>query len=112
MALIVSKIHCQRPLWYKQHNYLILSSLIFSSPLWMQEAGGAAVGVQGASAVTPLYISKLNTVFQLMAVAGFLLHAQTGWPPLAVLDVAAAVTTGTTVMSGAAYVQAFRKGHL
>jgi phosphatidylglycerophosphate synthase len=86
--------------------------MMYLCPLWMQEAGRAVTGVQGAGAVSPLYISKLNTVLQLMAVAGFLLHAQTGWPPLAVLDVAAAVTTGTTVLSGAAYVQAFRKGHL
>ena len=78
----------------------------------MQEAGGAAAGGQGAGALSPLYISKLNTVLQLMAVAGFLLHTQTGWPPLEVLNVAAAVTTGTTVLSGAAYVQAFRKGQL
>ena len=76
----------------------------------MQGNSGAASNVQGASAVTPLYVSKVNTVFQLATVAGFLLHAHTGWPPLALLDVAAIVTTSATVLSGAAYIQAFRTG--
>jgi hypothetical protein len=76
----------------------------------LQESSSAASDGNGAGAVTPLYISKINTVFQLTTVAGFLLHAHSGWPPVALLDVAAIVTTGTTVLSGAAYVQAFRTG--
>lgn len=67
-------------------------------------------GVEGAGKVTPLYVSKVNTVLQLGTVAGFLLHAYVGWPPTAVLDVAAVATAATTVLSGAAYVQAYRRG--
>ena len=44
---------------------------------------------------------------QLATVSGFLLHAAAGWPPLEALNVAAAVTAGTTVISGAAYVRVF-----
>lgn len=75
-------------------------------------SSSSADGVQGAGSVMPLYISKLNTVLQLGTVAGFLLHAYAGWPPTVVLDAAAIVTAGTTVLSGAAYVQAFRKGRV
>lgn len=66
-------------------------------------------GVPVAAKVQPLYLSKVNTVVQLATVSGFLLDACTGeWMSPAVLNAAAVAATGTTVMSGIAYVHSYR----
>lgn len=68
--------------------------------------------MHGAGSVKPLYVSKVNTVLQLVTVSGFLLHACVGWPAGGILDAAALATAGTTLLSGIAYVQAYRKGNI
>jgi len=65
-------------------------------------------GAPPAQKVQPLYISKVNTVFQLATVSAFLLDACFGGSPAGWLDAAAVITTGTTVWSGGAYVYAYR----
>ena len=76
--------------------------------------GGGGSGGSGrapaAPLVQPLYISKVNTVFQLSLVGMCMLDAWAGWPGGAAIAAGSAATTGTTVASLWAYVRAYRAG--
>ncbi|KAL4433869.1 hypothetical protein ABPG75_000310 [Micractinium tetrahymenae] len=77
--------------------------------------GGGSGGSSPAPAaplVQPLYISKVNTVFQLGLVGTCILHSWLGWPGEGALWAASALTAGTTVWSCAAYFRAYRKGRV
>jgi cardiolipin synthase (CMP-forming) len=73
-----------------------LGALVYR--LWFGPLGGR-----------PTALSKLNTLLQLGYVALILLHAAAGTPPRWVLDLAAAVTLATTVLSGLHYVVTFTR---
>jgi phosphatidylglycerophosphate synthase len=61
----------------------------------------------------PLFVSKVNTVAQLALVSSALTHAWVGWPPHElVTHILGPLTAGTTVLSGLAYVQAYRQGRV
>ena len=63
-----------------------------------------------AEFVQPLYISKLNTVFQLALIGGCITHSWYGWPSEQVLWGLGGVTALATLASFAAYVQVYRQG--
>lgn len=65
-----------------------------------------------APLVQPLYISKVNTVFQLGLVGTCILHSWLGWPGEGAVWAASALTAGTTAASCAAYFQAYRQGRV
>lgn len=67
---------------------------------------------QPAAFVQPLYISKVNTCFQLLLVGGCLTSSWYGWPPQEVLLSLGVVTGGTTVASSAAYARAYLQGKI
>ncbi len=73
---------------------------------------GHAEAAPPAPFVQPLYISKVNTVFQLGLIAGCIGQSWYGWPPHEVLLALGGVTGLTTVASFAAYVRAYRRGKL
>ena len=62
--------------------------------------------------VQPLYISKVNTCFQLLLVGGCLSSSWYAWPPHEAILVLGVVTGGTTLASCIAYVRAFLKGSI
>lgn len=66
--------------------------------------------VPPAEFVQPLYISKLNTVFQLALIGGCITHSWYGWPSEELLWGLGGVTALATLASFAAYVQVYRKG--
>ncbi len=74
-------------------------------------AGGSSLA-PAAPLVQPLYISKVNTVFQLGLVGTCILHSWLGWPGEGPVWAASALTAGTTVWSCAAYFQAYRQGRV
>ena len=79
----------------------------------MLQAEGAANQdsvVPPAEFVQPLYISKLNTVFQLGLIAGCISHSWYSWPSEDVLWGLGGVTALATLASFAAYVQVYRRG--
>lgn len=91
-----------------------------SGPGGLPAAGGDAGSSGGdgggpapaAPLVQPLYISKVNTVFQLGLVGTCILHSWLGWPGEGAVWAASALTAGTTVWSCAAYFQAYRQGRV
>lgn len=66
--------------------------------------------VPPAELIQPLYISKLNTVFQLGLIAGCISHSWYGWPSEQLLWGLGGTTALATVASFAAYVQVYRRG--
>lgn len=80
------------------------------------EGGGSGQGggspAPAAPLVQPLYISKVNTVFQLGLVGTCILHSWLGWPGEGAVWAASALTAGTTAASCAAYFQAYRQGRV
>ena len=62
--------------------------------------------------VQPLYISKVNTCFQLLLVGGCLSSSWYAWPPQEAILVLGFVTGSTTLASCVAYVRAFLKGSI
>lgn len=66
-------------------------------------------GVAAAAPVTPLLISKVNTVLQLGLVGGCALQGMIGWPAGEALLSLGMLTAGTTIWSAAAYARAFLK---
>jgi phosphatidylglycerophosphate synthase len=81
--------------------------------------GGAAAAVGGggtpapaAPLVKPLYVSKVNTVFQLGLVGACMLKAWLGWPGEEVVWAASGLTAGTTVWSSWAYLRAYQQNKL
>jgi phosphatidylglycerophosphate synthase len=62
--------------------------------------------------VQPLFISKVNTVFQLGLVGTCMLHAWLGSPGEGVVWAGSVLTAGTTLWTTAAYLRAFRQGRL
>lgn len=75
--------------------------------------GGAAGGeAPAAPFVEPLYISKVNTCFQLGLAGVCMARAWLGWPGEDAVWWAAAGTAGTTVWSCTAYVRAYAAGNL
>ncbi|GAB4819862.1 hypothetical protein N2152v2_006908 [Parachlorella kessleri] len=76
------------------------------------QAEERAGGAPAAPFVEPLYISKVNTCFQLVLVGACMSRAWLGVPSDDVVWWLAASTAGTTVWSCAAYITAFRAGRL
>ena len=84
------------------------------------EGVSAASGAHGTSGedyvvppaefIQPLYISKLNTVFQLALIGGCITHSWYDWPSEHVLWGLGGVTALATLASFAAYVQVYRQG--
>jgi cardiolipin synthase len=74
--------------------------------------GGVIVlGVLGQPVtIRPLYVSKLNTVFQITLIAGTLLQGGFGLPIPWLIPVLIWVVAGTTLASGAAYVWVTARG--
>jgi len=68
--------------------------------------------VPPAEFVQPLYVSKLNTVFQLCLIAGCISHSWYGWPTEDVLWGLGGITALATLGSFAAYVQVYRRGNM
>lgn len=60
--------------------------------------------------VQPLYISKVNTCFQLLLVGGCLTNSWYAWPPPEALAVLGVATGGTTLASCGAYARAYLSG--
>lgn len=60
----------------------------------------------------PLYISKVNTVFQLGLVGTCIMHSWLGWPGEAAVWAGSALTAGTTLASCAAYLRAYQQGRV
>ena len=62
--------------------------------------------------VQPLYISKVNTCFQLLLVGGCLSSSWYAWPSQEAILTVGTITGGTTFASCIAYVRAFLKGSI
>ena len=77
-----------------------------------QEAAVGVQSVQPAAFVQPLYISKVNTCFQLLLVGGCLTSSWYAWPPQEVLFSIGVITGGTTLASTAAYARAYMQGKI
>lgn len=77
-----------------------------------QEAALGVQSVQPAAFVQPLYISKVNTCFQLLLVGGCLTSSWYAWPPQEVLFSFGVITGGTTLASTAAYARAYMQGKI
>ncbi len=60
--------------------------------------------------VQPLYISKVNTCFQLLLVGGCLTSSWYAWPPQEALAALGVATGGTTLASCGAYARAYLSG--
>ncbi|DBB04287.1 TPA: hypothetical protein ACH3X1_012784 [Trebouxia sp. C0004] len=60
--------------------------------------------------VQPLYISKVNTCFQLLLVGGCLTSSWYAWPPQEALTALGVATGGTTLASCGAYARAYMNG--
>ncbi|KAL3141820.1 hypothetical protein ABBQ32_004493 [Trebouxia sp. C0010 RCD-2024] len=79
------------------------------------QTGQAAEGkgsIPPAVFVQPLYISKVNTCFQLLLVGGCLSSSWYAWPLQEAILVLGAVTGSLTLASCAAYVRVFFKGNV
>eukprot|EP00887_Chlorella_sp_A99_P003727 scaffold7.g3727.t1 len=77
-----------------------------------QQQGSGGGEVHAAPLVQPLYISKVNTAFQLGLVAACISRAWLGWPGEDAVWWGSAATAGTTVWSCAAYVHAYAQGRV
>ena len=77
-----------------------------------QSTGSSTASVAPAAFVQPLYISKVNTVFQLCLIAGCIGNSWYGWPPEDMLWVLGGITGVTTLGSFAAYIRVYRQGKL
>ena len=84
------------------------------------QAAGQAAGAAGARSspapaaplVQPLFVSKVNTVFQLGMVGTCILQSWQGWPGEGAVLAGSALTAGTTLWSCWAYLQAYRQGRV
>lgn len=76
------------------------------------DAGRASTSGKAPPAVfiQPLYISKVNTCFQLLLVGGCLTSSWYAWPPQEALAALGVATGGTTLASCGAYARAFLSG--
>lgn len=72
----------------------------------------SAAPVVPAAFVQPLYISKVNTVFQLCLIAGCIGNSWYGFPPEDMLWILGGITGVTTLGSFAAYIRVYRQGKL
>lgn len=75
-----------------------------------REAPGGGAHAHAAPLVKPLYISKVNTCFQLGLVGACVGHAWLGVPSEAWVWGGSVLTAGTTVASCLAYFKAYRDG--
>ncbi|BDA47473.1 probable cardiolipin synthase (CMP-forming) [Coccomyxa sp. Obi] len=78
----------------------------------VESKDSSAAPVAPAGFVQPLYISKVNTVFQLCLIAGCIGNSWYGWPPEDMLWVLGGITGVTTLGSFAAYIRVYRQGKL
>ena len=72
-------------------------------------SSGKAVPSKPAPFVQPLYVSKLNTVAQILLVASCITASSHAWPPQEVILGLGGVTGGLTIASGLAYWQKHRQ---
>ena len=70
----------------------------------------SSFSTQPAAFVQPLYISKVNTCFQLLLVGGCLTSSWYAWPSEQALLALGGLTGATTLASCGAYVRAYLKG--
>lgn len=75
-----------------------------------EQAAEGKGSIPPAVFVQPLYISKVNTCFQLLLVGGCLSSSWYAWPPQEAILVLGVMTGGLTLASCAAYVRVFIKG--
>lgn len=71
------------------------------------EPASANTGIPPAAFVQPLYISKVNTCFQLLLVGGCLSSSWYAWPTQETILVLGLITGGTTLASCIAYARVF-----
>ena len=79
-------------------------------PTSEQGQAGVAGKAPPAAFVQPLYISKVNTCFQLLLVGSCLTQSWYAWPPQEAVFALGVVTGGTTLASCGAYVRAYING--
>lgn len=77
-----------------------------------QHSDASAHSTQPAAFMQPLYISKVNTCFQLLLVGGCLSSSWYAWPSQEVLFGLGVLTGCTTVGSSAAYASAYLRGKI
>jgi len=65
-----------------------------------------------APSVKPIFISKLNTVFQIVLVVGAICEGALGIPNTQWVEGLGYVTAATTLASGAIYVRMYSKGQM
>lgn len=65
-----------------------------------------------APGIKPLFISKVNTVFQLSLISSCMLDAWIAWPGQDIVWSIGAMTAGTTIWSSVAYYIAYSRGQL
>lgn len=65
-----------------------------------------------APSVKPIFISKLNTVFQIVLVVGAISNGALGIPNTEWVEGLGYVTAATTLASGAIYVRMYSKGQM
>lgn len=78
----------------------------------VEQAAMSKSSIPPAVFVQPLYISKVNTCFQLLLVGGCLSSSWYAWPPQEAILVLGIATGGLTLASCAAYVSVFFKGSI
>ncbi|QDZ19774.1 putative phosphatidylglycerophosphate synthase [Chloropicon primus] len=62
--------------------------------------------------VKPIFISKLNTVFQIALVVGAISNGGLSWPDAQLVQGLGYLTAATTITSGAIYVRMYFKGQM
>ncbi len=74
--------------------------------------GGGGGHAPAAPMVKPIFISKLNTVFQIGLVVSAISHGAMSWPDGPFVSGLGYVTAATTLASGAIYIRMYAKGQL
>jgi len=62
--------------------------------------------------VKPIFISKLNTVFQIALVSSAITHGAVAWPSADLVEGLGYLTAATTITSGLIYVRMYFKGQM
>lgn len=82
-----------------------------AAPQPASDEPAAAHRPPAAAFVKPLYISKVNTCLQFVLIGSCLTHPWLDVPSAEMVSALGILTASTTVVSGAAYVRSYFKGH-